>query len=520
MGFVSPMRLCRIALLAAASLGCVSRAGAQPSAYIPLDDVVYSYIDVLFARGDLYRLPATERPYRVAEVLAALDDSGSTVRSRSVQAWRGALLRALRKWEWKAVDSLGGIPMRWVGAVRLSPQSTARRDLALSVPGAPTLEPGASIHTQSHVGPLVLAGRFTADRGWLRDPEWAFSREGSARMQEDYASLQFRYAQAFIGRMSQNWGPYPVRGLAVGELPYPFDQVGTRVGTSRLHFTSLLARLDDREVNNPAGPVQRYLASHRLATRLGGFEIALGEQALASGRARGLDAFLLNPVQIYILGLPSENLILNLAYTVDLTWRSRRGLFLGYQFLLDDAQHQDRGQRTREPQSIGMSYVAEGIPLLGEHRVFAAYSIVSNLTYRSLDPHEGFTFHRSVLGRGASDFDEARLGVDLSLVPGVVTRPYLLRRRQGEGDPWDPFPTFAQFDSVRTVLNGVVQHTSRAGVQLSATASRWLEVRGDVGFNIVRNAGHAPGETRRGFAGRLVGVVPAVTLDFLLRGDR
>ena len=65
----------RSALAAAAALLALAAhstaAKAQASAYVPLDDVAYTYVDALMSRGELRSLSGMERPYTRGELVTA-----------------------------------------------------------------------------------------------------------------------------------------------------------------------------------------------------------------------------------------------------------------------------------------------------------------------------------------------------------------------------------------------------------------------------------------------------------------
>lgn len=60
----------RVIVASLLSFSAVSEARAQ-RALLPLDDIAYTYIDALQARGMLRDLPLLERPYSVGAVRAA-----------------------------------------------------------------------------------------------------------------------------------------------------------------------------------------------------------------------------------------------------------------------------------------------------------------------------------------------------------------------------------------------------------------------------------------------------------------
>ncbi|HEY4671124.1 MAG TPA: hypothetical protein VIG78_03570, partial [Gemmatimonadaceae bacterium] len=48
---------------------------AQASAYVPLDDIAYTYVDALMARGALGELAVLERPFTQRALSASIDSA-------------------------------------------------------------------------------------------------------------------------------------------------------------------------------------------------------------------------------------------------------------------------------------------------------------------------------------------------------------------------------------------------------------------------------------------------------------
>src|SRR5882672_11001116 len=61
--------------VAAAFLAAPSTARAQASAYVPLDDIAYTYVDALMARGMFHELSALERPFTERALRVGIDSA-------------------------------------------------------------------------------------------------------------------------------------------------------------------------------------------------------------------------------------------------------------------------------------------------------------------------------------------------------------------------------------------------------------------------------------------------------------
>jgi hypothetical protein len=161
-----------------------------------------------------------------------------------------------------------------------------------------------------------------------------------------------------------------------------------------------------------------------------------------------------------------------------------------------------------------LTLAAEGLPLAGEQRWFASYTRVSNLAYRNKNPNESYEVYGVGLGRGFSDYDELKAGLDLALVPSTPLRVYAAHRRQGEGSYNTPFPLPADFATTPGMFSGVVMGVTRVAVS-GATRFRDFEVGGDVGLNHDTNFQHVVGATYTGFEGRVkIAIEPRWSISF------
>jgi len=192
----------------------------------------------------------------------------------------------------------------------------------------------------------------------------------------------------------------------------------------------------------------------------------------------------------------------------------RWGMLAG-QLFIDDVQL-DRGcnPNCKQPSSYALTVAAEGLPLSGDQRWFASYTRVSNLAYRNKNPADGYEIFGIGLGRGFSDYDEMKGGIDLAVVPRTPLRLYLAHRRQGEGSYNTSFPLPADYGTTPAIFSGVVMGVTRIAV---SGANRWrdLEIGGDLGVNHVTNDQHTTGATSNRFEGRVkIAIEPRWSVSF------
>ena len=491
-------------------------AHGQGPVYLPLDDPATAYVDALVARGAFPRLSALEHPYLAADVRAAVDSALGAADGRLVapEAWYREAKRVAERYA--PADSATDPDLH--ASVWLTPyvtaQTTGRRELMLA-DSSGSAAPGADLRATLGTQTFVAVTRLRIDRALKTDPEFVGKKDRSvtARMEDAYLAARWRFIMLSAGRVARNWGPAPFAGLQVGNYADSYDHVFLRLGVESLHLSSIVARLDDMRLGTDT-VAQRYFTAHRLSARWRNLEVAASEAVVYGGIARGFEPSLANPLTLLDLLQYTERKSLNVNYGLDVALRTTRGLYVG-QLLLDDFQIDRCGVVCKEPASIGYTVLAEAMPLVGTARSFASYTRVTNLTYRSANPWERYTSFDLSLGRGQSDYDEARAGVELVPPLGGPLRLYVAYRRQGEGDYRKSFPPVADNPTTPLIFAGVVTRVTRVGAHW--TRSGRVSVTSDVGYNRVTNAEHVAGRADSGFEGRIkLSIAPLLSLNTLV----
>ena len=510
----------RLALLVAfVSLVAASPLRAQASAYVPLDDIAYRYVDALMARGQLRELSILERPFTQRALHEAIDSARAHEPGNIVSSYLDALSAAVEKYAVRPgnSDTLAAqtFKARGTGDFYVTTQSSGRRELML----ADTLNdvrPGAAVRVVMAGGPVVGFTRVLVDSRLNVDPEYAGrkDRKINGRTEDGYVGGQWKYAELSLGRVGRNWGPPSDYGLMLGNYAYTYDHLYARIGSDRVHWSAVITRLDD---SLPAtGPsIERYFSIHRLAVQWRNVELAASESYLYAGPGRGFEMPLVNPLNVYALSWRNEREEGNLGLGGEVAVRTASTGFFAAQLFIDDLQiDHSCNPNCKQPSSYGLTVSADGLPLTGDQRWFASYTRVTNLAYNNKNPSEKYESFGVGLGRGFSDYDEVRAGLDLALLPRTPLRLYAAHRRQGEGGYNVPFPAPADYATTPGIFVGVVSGITR--VALSG-ASRWndFEVSGDVGVNRVTNYNHVPGATNTAMEGRIkVAVEPRWSISF------
>jgi hypothetical protein len=464
------------------------------------------YLDALLARGAMHSLSALERPYNVAEINRALAHEMPAHLSPVIQSYVRALRRALSKYD---VSKQPGLKYQLSLDVFGTAQSTSVRELMRANTDR-NIEPGGGAEGLMQFGPLTAFAHPIIDGRLNVDPEYHLTtyRADPVRIQEGYVDARWRYGEIFLGRAGRNSGPSMFDGLLLGNYTYSYDHIWGRIGIPQLNMETLVTRLNDQFYGDTT--VQRYFSWHRLGSHIGPVELAVIESIVYGRPGQGFDLHYVNPFGLYYFSeINEEQGGTNANKMVGLqgAWRSPVGNF-SFEAYLDDIQAfggcAGMEAECKKPPSGGWTLQADGIPLAGDQRLFVAYTIVSNLSYRTFEqPWTEYSSYGIGLGRGFSDYDEIRAGIDLAAIPSVPLKIYAAFSRQGQGDYRIPFPAVDSFPTTKTFLSGVVSHVYRGGVS-GAVSLPWLDVSGDIGLNHVSNYQHVPGVDKNLFAGRVM----------------
>jgi hypothetical protein len=481
-------------------------AHAQASLYVPLDDIAYKFADALMSRGELRGVSLLERPYTAEQLAAGADSALARNHSGVIRSYAIALRTALQRY---AVNAQGATTSADAPAfianadVFSTAETSGQRELMLADTNG-SVTGGVGFRLAMVAGPVVAMIHPIIDNRLNYDPDFAGKQDRAieGRTEDAYVAGQWKYATVFLGRMGRNWGPSSLQGLQLGSAPYTYDQLYTQIGTDRIHMSALATRLDD--AFEPDGVYARYFYTHRLSVRWRDLEVGTSEGYIAYGIGRSYDPTLLNPLNIYALSWRNERIAGNLTIGGTMALRTSRFGNYSAELLLGNRQIDSCPELTcQEPASYGYSATAEGVPFFGDQRLFASYSRLSGLAYRAKEGTMGQYASLGVgLGQAFSDYDEAKGGIDLAVIPYTTVRLYGALRRQGQGDYHLPFPTPEEYPTTPGFLQGVVEKVARAGVEGGGMIAPGFELTADVGVNHATNFEHRTGVTRNGVAAR------------------
>ncbi|MDQ2891375.1 MAG: hypothetical protein M3R65_12600 [Gemmatimonadota bacterium] len=484
-----------------------SRAAAQASLYVPIDDIAYRYADALIARGELRGVSLLERPYTALQLAAGADTVLSHDHSSVIRSYAIALRTALQRYTINVAGATTSddAPAFIANADLFTTAQTSGQPELMLADTNRSVTAGVGFRLAMVAGPLAVLIHPIIDNRLNNDPDFAGKQDRiiAGRAEDAYASGQWKYATLFAGRIARNWGPSPLQGLQLGSAPYTYDHLYTQIGTDRIHISALATRLDD--AFQPDAVYARYFYTHRLSVRWRDLEVGASEGMLAYGVGRSYDPSLMNPLNIFALSWRNEHISGNLTLGGTMALRTSRFGNFSSELLIGNRQIDSCPELTcQEPASYGFSAAAEGVPLFGDQRLFASYSRLSNLAYRAKEGAAGqYTSLGVGLGQAFSDYDEIKAGVDVAAVPYATVRVYGAFRRQGQGDYHLPFPTPEEYPTTPGIFQGVVERIVRAGVEGGGMLAPGVELTGDVGLNHATNWQHLSGVTHNGVAARL-----------------
>ncbi len=468
-------------------------AAQDASAYLPVSHWSTPYLEHLIATGRMTDPSPLSRPFRMQDVVRALEAVDSNV----VTGAERSVVRLIRS---HLARRTRGPSARLDVHAGVTGSSHARRDpLREAGPGHGTFSGGAALTLS--FGPAVLVSHPYFDTRLKWDPDYAGKKDRviAGRAAEAYVSAQWRFGELFFGSVDRNWGPRITEGLLVSPSPYSYDHLAVRLGTEDVSLEGLVTQLDD--LPDTSGALNhRYFIAHRFTIRPpGSTTFSLWEGTIVAGPDRQLEPWFANIFTLGIVQQYDQNSQANNLLGLDVTTRIKRTRAFA-SVLLDDIQVDKKTADDREPASYGFTVGAQGG--IARYGWTAFYTQVSNLTYRTPQPAEAVMRRNVGLGRNFSDYDQLTLRGSIIAGPGVLLEPEITLLRQGEGDFRLPYPAVAQFDSTPTIFAGVQERTLRLAIAGRVAHGRWV-VTGDGGMHLISNAGHTTGADRTRWVGRI-----------------
>src|SRR5213595_365156 len=286
-------------------------AAQEASPYLPLSHWSTPFIEHLIAAGRMADPSPLSRPFKVDQVVRALE----AVDSNLVTGAEWAVVKQIRS---DLVRHMRGPSSRIDIQAASAASSHARRDpLREAGPGHATFSGGAALTL--YLGPAVFVSHPYFDTRLKWDPDYFGKKDRviAGRTAEAYVSAQWRFGELFFGSLDRNWGPPALDGLIVSPSPYSYDHLALSLGTRRLQLQGIVTELDD--MPDTSGALNhRFFIAHRLLWRpSSATTLAFWEGEIAAGPARTLEPWFANILNLGLLVEYDRNVKVNSLLGVD-----------------------------------------------------------------------------------------------------------------------------------------------------------------------------------------------------------
>ena len=454
-------------------------------------------------RAGVVTLDPLTRPWSQADVVRALERVDTSAVAPTI-AQLVARLRANL-----AADTMGLAVDAFVGALAAS--DAGRWALRPAPDSSSGLFPLAGISASLRFPHVAVVTSPRIDNRLRSDPDYRGKKDRfiAGRNPEVYVAAAWPLAEVFVGQVDRNWGPEGIESLVLSSSPYTYDHFFVRLGPARLRLELLATQLDNRYNVDGTDNRQRFLSAHRLIVQpTSRLTLSLFESTLYADASteRSFEPWYLNPANLFLLaqydGVETSNALVG----ADVVHRGER-LTLAGQVYLDNVQVDDSVARDRQPPGYGVTFVAGGGALSGRATGQALYTRVTNLAYRTQAAEEAYLYREVGIGRNWADYDQATVRLSVLAHPRLLWGAELSWLRQGEGDPRAPFPPDSLLAATPTTFAGTVERTARLAGRAEWWPRRGVLLRGELGLNLLDNAGHSAGASRTRWVWRLNALV-------------
>lgn|SRR5690554_1206842 len=473
----------------------------QSNRIIPVEDWTYEYISRLQRRGHLLELHPTALPYTQGDVLSALERIERRRLSDVERSWVELLESELgiRKKSDRQGHLYGAIEVgtRFSSSDRLDVLRPLDANRSHLQAGDIRVFPNAMANVVYEQGPVVGSLQLQHDVFYDTDPDGidAVTRL-YVRSENTYVGYTSRIASVFLGRFSNQWGPYDRPATVISANPRSYDQLNLRLGRGPLSLRSLLGELDNvGEDGTFTGRdfegeyKRRFLAAHRIDWRPSRFfNLSFMEAALYSGRSSGPSLKYLNPLHAFAFEVdnnPKNDE--NNGLLAGSLWAYYRGLTIEGQLLLDDF---DILSESGEKGSLALTGNLLYAGLSKHVDAGATFELVTARVYNTHQPEGRYIYLNRGLATQFSDYVAVEAFTDVYPelgINGIIVTPRITMLWQGERDIRQLYPR--NDEDVGLILTGDVTRTLRLSASLRLQPTRWWWLRADVGHNFTSVAG-------------------------------
>ena len=497
----------RLCLLVACIAWPSLTANAQQNRLLPAQDWTNEYIARLQRRGHMLELNPTSLPYRVGDVQEAMAQVDRDELNATERHWIALLDKAIGPGYESAAGYAADAGMRIVNSDRLDglrPLGDTLRFYWYAAPFSAYLD-------MPH---WVLDLTVRHDRYYNDDPDGVDTAlRLMARSDHTYAGYHSNLFDIYVGRWNNHWSAPNETATLLSNNARSQDQIAVRLGKGRFTVRATLSELDSSndigEFSGRAGDSsqnlgnrRRYLAAHRWDYRPSRrLLLSFMESALYSGTNAGLTLKYLNPVHpfVFVVDNTPKNSENN-GFLAGLLWAQLGKVTAHGQLMLDDV----RLQRKTGNESVTFALYGSLTYAGAAYDLQTSFTAVAARAYNAPQPEGKYLYLRRGLALQFSDYVSTAASAEWYLdaaVKGLRVAPRLELLYQGERDIRQPFPANEAF--LDNILDGTIERTLRASVQMVYQPVPWWWIRADGGVNTVRNAGHVPSASQSRFAGTI-----------------
>jgi len=286
-----------------------------------------------------------------------------------------------------------------------------------------------------------------------------------------------------FGRVPQIWGPGRFTQLLISDNSPFLDMLKVNFNLwDVLEFTGFTSTIDSDSAI--------YLTAHRLDySPVDNLRIGLSESILY--KSEGLDFAYMNPLIPWYPVQWNERVDDNAFLAIDASWRPFEGLETYGEFLIDDIQYENIGNR---PDKLGWTAGISAYLRSLDIGTVIEYTRIDRYVYSQRRQCNYYLHHGEIIGSGLGpDADRITLSLGTSATWPVLGEITIDHTRHGEGTVQEGWP-----DSASTggkFPSGTVEYLTGANLHIGWYPAGFLEVHGKIGNTWTRNADHIQGES-------------------------
>ena len=391
--------------------------GYLRSTLLYTDHWAYNYIQLLQDRGYLRELYYSVKPYNRTDIAASL-----------ISVQDDQLPTSEKYWVTLLKDEFS-LEIRILTEKNDNPEAITKFKTefeAKSYSQHRHFENDAYLNPEIHFSTehIAISARGRIDNGLLNDPSYTGRKTDllGARLEDGYGILYFGKINLFIGRIAQNWGPFPKQSLILSDNPYTYDQIGLNFMTKHVAFHSTFAKLNPTAYNSQQA--DRYFSAHRLDLKFNnGINLGFSETVIYGGPGQSIEFSYMSPFSIFMNTQTNDhkeaNENLAFDFYIPLGQFNLTGQILVDDFILDGPDRPAPNRKTSSDR-LGFLLGILGNDLIMKHSQWAIrYERIGSYTYnvKQKRPWQSYTHDGRGLGSESNDHDTWEMNIKYFPVP-------------------------------------------------------------------------------------------------------